>query len=105
MSRMTPLAYFPTQNSLVWLCAPGQGPDNCLQENDMSTSLPIANVSPQVRDTFDEACRAVFKTHSQRPMLEYKSRDLLQRFAAHYQHLSALPRRMRRALERRWKAP
>ena len=27
----------------------------------------------------------------------------LLRFAAHYQHLSALPRRMRRALERRWK--
>ena len=69
----------------------------------MSTSLPIVDVSPQVRDAFDEGCRAVFKTHSQRPMLEYKSRDLLLRFAAHYQHLSALPRRMRRALERRWK--
>ena len=69
----------------------------------MSTSLPIVDLSPQVRDAFDEGCRAVFKTRSQRPLVEYKSRDLLLRFAAHYQHLSALPRRMRRALERRWK--
>ena len=69
----------------------------------MSTSAPIIDLSPQVRDAFDEGCRAVFKTHLQRPMVEYKSRDLLQRFAAHYQHLSALPRRMRRTLERRWK--
>ena len=69
----------------------------------MSTSAPIVDLSPQVRDAFDEGCRAVFKTHAQRPMLEYKSRDLLLRFAAHYQHLSALPRRMRRTLERRWK--
>ena len=69
----------------------------------MSTSAPIVDLSPQVRDAFDEGCRAVFKTHLQRPMVEYKSRDLLLRFAAHYRHLSALPRRMRRTLERRWK--
>ena len=69
----------------------------------MPTSAPIVDLSPQVRDAFDEGCLAVFKTHVQRPLLEYKSRDLLLRFAAHYQHLSALPRRMRRALERRWK--
>ena len=69
----------------------------------MSTSVSIVDLSPQVRDAFDEGCLAVFKTRSQRPLVGYRSRDLLLRFAAHYQHLSALPRRMRRALERRWK--
>ena len=44
-----------------------------------------------------------FQDALQRPMVEYKSRELLLRFAAHYQHLSALPRRTRRTLERRWK--
>ena len=43
------------------------------------------------------------RPQSHRPLVGYKSRDFLLRFAAHYQHLSALSRRMRRTLERRWK--
>jgi predicted outer membrane repeat protein len=69
----------------------------------MLTSAPIVDVSPQVRDAFDEGCRAVFKTSEQRVWVGRETRELLLRFAAHYQRLIGLPRRTRRSIERRWK--
>ena len=38
-----------------------------------------------------------------RQQLLQKEAELLPRFAAHYKQLKALPRRMRRTLQRRWK--
>src|SRR4051812_4706800 len=66
----------------------------------MRTSAPIVDVIPQVREAFDEACVAHFKTGVQRPLAGRESHDLLFGFAAHYQQLRALPRRMRRSIER-----
>ena len=59
--------------------------------------------APQVREAFEEAWLAVFKTRVQRSLVGREARELLLRFAGHYQHLSALPRRTRRSIERRWK--
>jgi hypothetical protein len=69
----------------------------------MPTSAPIVDLTPQVREAFDEACLAVFQTHVQDLLVGRVSRDLLLRFAGHYRHLSALPRRTRRSIERSWK--
>jgi hypothetical protein len=69
----------------------------------MPTSAPIVDVAPRVREAFDEACLAVFQTRVQHPLVGRAARDLLLRFSGRYQQLSALPRRTRRSLERRWK--
>jgi hypothetical protein len=64
---------------------------------------PMVDLSPQVREAFDEGCRAAFQTSEQRAWAGRETRELVWRFAAHYQRLIALPRRTRRAIERRWK--
>ena len=69
----------------------------------MPIHAPIVNLSPQVRDAFDEGCRAVFKTTERRAWAGRETRELLWPFAVHYQRLIALPRRTRRSIERRWK--
>jgi hypothetical protein len=69
----------------------------------MPTSAPIVDLRPQVCEAFDEGCRAVFKTPERRAWPGRETRELLWRFAAHYQRLIALPRRTRRSIERRWK--
>jgi hypothetical protein len=69
----------------------------------MANSASIVGVSPQVRDAFDEGCQAVFSASEQRPWIRRETRDLLLRFATHYERLIALPRRSRRTIERRWK--
>jgi hypothetical protein len=69
----------------------------------MPIHAQITSLSPRVRDAFDEGCRAVFKVSEQRPWPRRETRELLWRFAAHYQRLISLPRRTRRAIERRWK--
>jgi hypothetical protein len=68
----------------------------------MFISAPTLDLNLQVREAFDEACSAIFETHAQRP-LGRKSNDLLLGFARHYRRLTALPRRTRRSMERRWK--
>ncbi|HEX5651390.1 MAG TPA: choice-of-anchor Q domain-containing protein [Steroidobacteraceae bacterium] len=69
----------------------------------MPPSAPILGVSPQVRLAFEEGCRALFATSQRPPWKGRATHDVLLRFAEHYQRLSALPRRARRAVERRWK--
>src|SRR5688500_17501872 len=67
----------------------------------MPNSVP--GFDPCIRAAFDEACLTVFSAWVQRPFDECESHEVLQGFAAHYRQLSALPRRARRAMERRWK--
>ena len=67
----------------------------------MTTSASIVDL--KVRDAFDEGCLAVFKRPAEQQLAGWQPRDLLLRFATHYQHLSAMPRRTRRMLQRRWK--
>jgi hypothetical protein len=69
----------------------------------MPPSAPIFGVSPQVRLAFDEGCRDLFATSAQPLWRGRGAHDVLLRFAGHYQRLSALPRRVRRAVERQWK--
>jgi hypothetical protein len=70
----------------------------------MVTSAPIVDLSPQVREAFDEAWLAVFKTRAQqRPLVARGPHKVLLDFAAHYRRLTALPRRTRRSMERHWK--
>jgi hypothetical protein len=62
----------------------------------------------RTREAFDEAWRAISTKHVNGPLLdrrlEERERSLwLAGFAAHYRRLSALPRRTRRSIERRWR--
>ena len=61
---------------------------------------PVPDLEPRVSAAFEEACLAIFKTRVARRRAGY---PFLLRFATHYQHLSTLPRRARRSMERRWK--
>src|SRR5688500_4797140 len=60
----------------------------------------VLDLDPRVCAAFDEACLAVWHTRVERCGAAH---PCLVRFAEHYQHLSSLPRRTRRAMERRWK--
>src|SRR5215207_1888446 len=66
-------------------------------ENAMRPSAPDLDL--RVCEAFDEACVAIFQTPLKRSPAAH---PFLLRFAAHYQHLSTLPRRARRSMERRW---
>jgi hypothetical protein len=67
------------------------------------STTAIGDLSAQVREAFDEACRAVFDIGVQRSSAGHVRHDVLLDFATRYQRLGGLPRRMRRALQRRWK--
>jgi hypothetical protein len=67
----------------------------------MASAVPDLN--PHIRAAFDEACVAVFKIPVQRSFAARELREVLHGFATHYRQLSALPRRARRLMERRWK--
>jgi hypothetical protein len=70
----------------------------------MLASAPIVDLSPQVREAFDEAWLAVFKTRAQsRSLMAREPHEFLFDFAARYQRLIRLPRRTRRSMERHWK--
>ncbi len=59
--------------------------------------------SPQVREAFDEACSTVFDTRARAPLSRRQLHRVWVGFAAHYRRLTALPRRSRRSMERKWK--
>ena len=63
----------------------------------------LGNGQRNVKTEFDAACVDVFRSPMRRSMLAVPGKDLLPRFAQHYQHLLALPRRARRSLQRQWK--
>jgi hypothetical protein len=65
-----------------------------------SSSLDL---DPHVCEAFDEACLAIFNTRVERPLRARAAHPFLLRFAELYRHLSNLPRRARRSMERRWK--
>jgi hypothetical protein len=70
----------------------------------MPTASPNQISRPQVREAFDEACRALLEIHSELPSVRGAPHVLfLPAFATQFQQLRALPRRTRRALRRRWK--
>lgn len=56
-----------------------------------------------VNTAFDAACVDVSRSRLQRPLLAVPGKHLMPRFAQRYQHLLALPRRVRRSLQRQWK--
>lgn len=64
---------------------------------------PGLHVSPQAQMAFEDGCRDVFPGPVQPPWRESETAQVLWRFAGHYQRLSALPRRVRRALARECK--
>src|SRR5678816_3392424 len=64
----------------------------------MRPSVP--DLDPRASAALEEACLAIFKTRVERRRAEH---PFLLRFATHYQQLSALPRRARRSMQRRWK--
>jgi Ca2+-binding RTX toxin-like protein len=67
----------------------------------MHPSVP--DLDPRVCTAFEEACLAIFSIRVERPLSARTAHPFLLRFAEHYQHLSTLPRRVRRSMQRRWK--
>ena len=63
----------------------------------------VPDPSPHIRAAFDAACLTVFKAPVQRAFVGRELHEMLHCFATHYQHLSTLPRRARRSMQRRWK--
>ena len=63
---------------------------------------PLSNVDARVRAAWQSQLAAAAKRPGLLPELMRRRRELLPRFAAHYGHLRRLPRRLRRALQRRW---
>jgi hypothetical protein len=70
----------------------------------MPAPTAIVDFSPQVREAFDQACRAIFNIRPERASVGgVPSVLFLPGFATQYKRLQALPRRARRAHQRRWK--
>jgi hypothetical protein len=63
-------------------------------------STPVPDLSSPVRAAFNEAYLAVFRIP---PPRSVRGSEVVPGFAARYQQLRALPRRVRRAMQRRWK--
>ena len=57
----------------------------------------------RVRAAWQEQVAAAVKTPGLLPDLVHRRAELLPRFAAYYTQLQALPRRVRRALQRQWR--
>ena len=65
------------------------------------SSSPLVAFNAQVREAFDEAWLAIVATRV--PLGRHELHKFLPAFAAHYRRLTALPRRTRRSMERKWK--
>ena len=65
----------------------------------MPSSDPIAALNTHIREAFYEAWLAIFEGALGRR----EGHECLPAFAAHYRRLTALPRRTRRSMERKWK--
>jgi hypothetical protein len=66
-------------------------------------SSAIVALKAHVLEAFDEAWRAIFETRAEAPLSGRELNKFLLGFATHYRRLSALPRRSRRSMERKWK--
>jgi hypothetical protein len=69
----------------------------------MPSSVPIVALNAHVRAAFDEAWLAIFETRVKTPLSRRELHKYLRGFATHYRSLSALPRRARRSMQRKWK--
>ena len=69
----------------------------------MSPSPLRPTVDARVRAAWQEQVAAAGNTPGLLPELLQRRQELLPRFAAYYTQLRALPRRVRRALQRKWK--
>src|SRR5688572_25867017 len=58
-----------------------------------------------IRPAWQTQVALPLNTSSLLPEIMHRSDELLPRFAAYYTHLRALPRRVRRALQRQWRLP
>src|SRR5215831_2200412 len=70
----------------------------------MQNTSPTPNLVARVRAAWEEQVAAAVKTPGL-PELMRCQPELLSRFAAYYTQLRALPRRVRRALQRQWRLP
>jgi hypothetical protein len=69
----------------------------------MPSSAPIIALDKHVREAFDEAWMAIFENRVRASRSRRELHQFLPGFATHYRRLTALPRRMRRSMERKWK--
>src|SRR5215831_10303497 len=74
------------------------------KERLMQNQPDTPNLVARVRAAWEEQVAAAVKTPGL-PELMRCQPELLSRFAAYYTQLRALPRRMRRALQRQWRLP
>src|SRR5215471_15081387 len=74
------------------------------KERLMQNQPDTPNLVARVRAAWEEQVAAAVKTPGL-PELMRCQPELLSRFAAYYTELRALPRRMRRALQRQWRLP
>ena len=65
--------------------------------------LQLTPLDPRVRASLETALTEESKNPVLRPLLRRERPDLLPRFAGYYEHLTQLPRRTRRALQRQWR--
>jgi hypothetical protein len=73
------------------------------KENPMPSSAPIDALNAHVREAFDEAWLAIFQSRVRAPQSRRQLHQYLLGFTTHYRRLTALPRRTRRSMERKWK--
>src|SRR5215831_1163588 len=70
----------------------------------MQNTSPTPTSDARVRAAWEEQVAAAVKTPGLPELIRCQP-ELLSRFAAYYSQLRALPRRMRRALQRQWRLP
>src|SRR5215468_1706294 len=75
------------------------------KEQLMQDSLVPPTLDARVQVAWQEQVAAAAKTPGLLPELMRGQPELLSRFVAHYTQLRALPRRVRRALQRQWRLP
>src|SRR5262245_34903109 len=75
------------------------------KEQLMENTSPTPTLDARVQAAWQEQLAAAAKTPGLLPELMRCQSELLPRFAVHYTQLRALPRRMRRALQRQWRLP
>src|SRR5262245_64953937 len=69
----------------------------------MSRPAIASNLDADVRAAWDTQIAVARRTPGLLPALVRHRRELLPRFAAYYRQLDALPRRVRRRLQRQWR--